>query len=85
MELEKPSDAKAVTITNHGMITIPSGFRKRFKLKDGDKIFIFEDEGSLKLIPIRPIEELRKGSYTTEQMLKSIEESKKEELEQENK
>ncbi len=85
MELEKTFDAKAVTITNRGMITIPSGFRKRFKLKDGDKIFIYEDEGTLRLIPIRPIEELRKGSYTAEEMLKSIEESKKEELEQEDK
>ncbi len=85
MVFDKLPDAKVVTITNQGMITIPARFRKHFKLKDGDKIFIFEDEGCLKLIPIRPIEELRKGSYTTEQMLKSIEESRNEELEQENK
>ncbi len=84
MVLEKTHDVKAVTITNRGMITIPAVYRKRFKLKDGDKVFIFEDEGTLKMIPIRSIEELRKGSYTAEQMLKSIEESRKEDLEQED-
>ncbi|OLS14635.1 MAG: hypothetical protein RBG13Loki_1737 [Promethearchaeota archaeon CR_4] len=85
MELGKTVDSKAVTITNRGMITIPSGFRKRFNLKDGNKVFIIEDEGSLRIIPIKSEEELRKDSYSAEEMLKSMEQSKKEELEQEDK
>ncbi len=85
MELAKSNGAKSVTITNRGMITIPSKFRKRYNLKDGNKVFIIEDEGSLKIIPIKSEEELRKDSYTAEEMLKSMEESKREELEQEEK
>ncbi len=85
MQLEKTIDSKSVTITNRGMITIPAGFRKRFNLKDGDKVFIIEDEGTLKIIPIKSEEELMKDSYTAEGMLKSMEESKKEELKQEDK
>ncbi len=85
MELEKSTGAKAVTITNRGMITIPAEFRKKYKLKDGNKVFIIEDEGSLKIIPIKSEEELRKDSYTAEEMLKSMEESRREDLEQEEK
>jgi hypothetical protein len=38
----------------------------------------------LKIIPIKSIEELRQNSYTVEELLASLEESKKEELELED-
>ncbi|HMF32338.1 MAG TPA: AbrB/MazE/SpoVT family DNA-binding domain-containing protein [Candidatus Lokiarchaeia archaeon] len=84
MELEKVNIPKSVTITNRGMITIPAHFRKQYHLKDGDKVFVVEDEGALKIIPIRSEEELRENSYTTKEILESIQESKREELEREN-
>jgi len=83
MVLDKVVNEKEVTITNRGMITIPAAFRKNFNLKDGDKVLIIEDEGSLKIIPIKDPETLRLNSYNTEEMKKEMNKSRKEELERE--
>ncbi len=83
MVLEKVVNEKEVTITNRGMITIPAAFRKSFNLKDGDKVLIIEDEGALKIIPIKDPETLRLNSYSTEEMKKEMDKSRKEELERE--
>ncbi|MGQ4875849.1 MAG: AbrB/MazE/SpoVT family DNA-binding domain-containing protein [Promethearchaeia archaeon] len=80
MEIEKIVDYKPVKVTNNGMITIPAYLRKKYNIKDGDKVFIFEDEGILKIIPIKNSEELRKNSYTVEEMKKIMEETKREEI-----
>ncbi len=80
MEIEKIIDYKPVKVTNNGMITIPAYLRKKYNIKDGDKVFIFEDEGILKIIPIKNSEELRKNSYTVEEMKKIMEETKREEI-----
>ncbi len=83
MILDKVVNEKEVTITNRGMITIPAAFRKNFNLKDGDKVLIIEDEGTLKIIPIKDPETLRLNSYSTEEMKKEMNKSRKEELERE--
>ena len=83
MVLEKVVNEKEVTITNRGMITIPAVFRKIFNLKDGDKVLIIEDEGTLKIIPIKDPESLRINSYDAEEMKKEMNKSRKEELERE--
>jgi len=83
MVLDKIVNEKEVTITNRGMITIPAAFRKIFNLKDGDKVLIIEDEGTLKIIPIKDPESLRLNSYDTEEMQKEMDKSRKEELERE--
>ena len=83
MVLDKVVNEKEVTITNRGMITIPAMFRKNFNLKDGDKVLIIEDEGTLKIIPIKDPETLRLNSYNTEEMKKEMNKSRKEELERE--
>ena len=83
MVLDKIINEKEVTITNRGMITIPAAFRKNFNLKDGDKVLIIEDEGTLKIIPIKDPETLRLNSYSTEEMKKEMNKSRKEELERE--
>jgi len=80
MKVEKIIEEKQVTITNQGMITIPAAFRKSYNLKDGDKILIVEDEGTLKIIPLKEEEELKKDSYSTKEMLEQMESSKAEEL-----
>ncbi|MBN1799897.1 MAG: AbrB/MazE/SpoVT family DNA-binding domain-containing protein [Candidatus Lokiarchaeota archaeon] len=74
---------KEVLITNRGMITIPARLRKQYDLKDGDKVLIIEDEGTLKIIPIRSTEDLRKDSFTVKEMLDHIEKSKEEAIERE--
>jgi len=83
MDIVKNIKEKTVTITNQGMITIPSAFRKIFGLKDGDKVLIIEDEGALKIIPLKEEKELRKNSYTVKQILNQMEKSKKNEIHRE--
>jgi len=83
MDVVENIKEKTVTITNQGMITIPSAFRKIYGLKDGDKVLIIEDEGSLKIIPLKDEQDLRKNSYSTEEMLNQMEKSKKYEIKRE--
>lgn len=77
MNIEKSIFEKTVTVTNQGMITIPAAFRKSFGLKDGDKVLVVEDEGSLKLIPLKTEEEIRKNTYTKAEILNQMKKSKK--------
>lgn len=83
MIIEKILKEKWVTITNQGMITIPAAFRKRYNLTDGDKILIIEDEGTLKIIPLKNEDDLKKESYSTKEMLQQMKASKAEELNRE--
>ncbi|MHA1968019.1 MAG: AbrB/MazE/SpoVT family DNA-binding domain-containing protein [Candidatus Hodarchaeales archaeon] len=78
-------DEKPVLISNHGRITIPAEFRKKMKLKDGQKVIFIEDEGSLRIIPILTTENLRKRSINAKEMEQVYNESQQEELELENK
>ena len=72
---------KTVKITNKGMISIPASLRKKFHLKDGDHIIIGEKEdGTMKLTPIIPLEELKKQSATVEEFREIYKKSKQEEL-----
>jgi len=83
MDIVENIKEKTVTITNQGMITIPSAFRKIYGLKDGDKVLIIEDEGALKIIPLKDEQDLRKDSYSTVEMLNQMEKSKKDEIKRE--
>ncbi|MCJ7649529.1 MAG: AbrB/MazE/SpoVT family DNA-binding domain-containing protein [Candidatus Lokiarchaeota archaeon] len=83
MDVKNIIKEKLVTITNQGMITIPAFLRKMHNLKDGDKILIVEDEGTLKMIPIKELEEIQKGSYSTKEMLDQMEKTKKAEIRRE--
>ncbi|TFF88526.1 MAG: AbrB/MazE/SpoVT family DNA-binding domain-containing protein [Promethearchaeota archaeon] len=68
MGVKKIIKEKSVKVTNNGMITIPAVFRRRYNLTDGDRVLVLEDEGALRIIPIRSDAELRKDSYTKEEM-----------------
>ena len=83
MDVKKIIEEKKVTITNKGMISIPAAFRKSYGLKDGDKVLIVEDEGTLKIIPLKEIDELKRKSYNTKEMLDQMKKSKIEELSRE--
>jgi len=83
MDVKKNIKEKKVTITNRGMVTIPAAFRKSYGLKDGDKVLIIEDEGTLKIIPLKDEDELKKKSYNTQEMLEQMKKSKLEELNRE--
>ena len=83
MEIKKIIEEKKVKITNKGMISIPAAFRRSYGLKDGDKVLIIEDEGTLKIIPLKDIDELKRKSYNTKEMLDQMKKSKIEELSRE--
>ena len=72
---------KSVKVTNRGMICIPAQLRKKYNIKDGDRLTIIEDEYGIKIIPIESLESLRKRSISTKEMIKIMEKAKKEELE----
>ena len=84
MDVKKIIEEKKVTITNKGMISIPAAFRKSYGLKDGDKVLIIEDEGTLKIIPLKDFDELKRKSYNTKEMLDQMKKSKIEELSRES-
>ena len=83
MDIKTIIKEKLVTITNQGMVTIPAICRKMHNLKDGDKVLIVEDEGTLKMIPLKEIEEIQKESYNTKEMLDQMEKAKKSEVRRE--
>ena len=83
MEIKKNIEEKKVTITNQGMVTIPAAFRKSYGLKDGDKVLIIEDEGTLRIIPLKDEDKLKETSYNTREMLEQMKRSKIEELNRE--
>ena len=73
---------KTVKITNKGMISIPASLRKKFHLKDGDHVIIGENEnGTMQITPIIPLEELKIQSASVEEFKKIYFKSKQEELE----
>ncbi|UYP48575.1 hypothetical protein NEF87_004860 [Candidatus Lokiarchaeum ossiferum] len=72
---------KTVKITNKGMISIPASLRKKFHFNDGDHVIINENEdGTMRITPIIPLQELKKQSATVEEFKKIYLKSKREEL-----
>lgn len=50
---------ETATVTSKSMITIPARIRKKYGIKDGDKIEFVDSNGSILLIPLKSLEELR--------------------------
>jgi AbrB family looped-hinge helix DNA binding protein len=70
-----------VKVTNKGMISIPAEIRKKHGIVDGQYIFIFEDEdGNIKLEPVKTLDEIRKNAPTVEEFKKVYLESRKEDM-----
>lgn len=40
-----------IRMSRKGQIVIPAEIRKKYKLKEGEMLFIEEDEGTIKLMP----------------------------------
>ena len=70
-----------VKITNRGMVSIPAAFRKKYDLKDGNYVIVLEEEGTLRLIPLKSTEQLQEESISVEEMRNIIADSRKEDLE----
>ncbi|HEY0090797.1 MAG TPA: AbrB/MazE/SpoVT family DNA-binding domain-containing protein [Candidatus Lokiarchaeia archaeon] len=75
---------KIVKVTNKGMISIPAEIRKKYNISDGDYVLVKEEENEeIKIIPIESEESLRKRGLTVEEFRKVLDQSRKEDLEQE--
>lgn len=72
---------KSAEVTNRGMVNIPVALRKKYRIRDGDRIVFIEEEDGIKMHVIQLLEDLRKNSFTTEEMLEEMRKSRKEELE----
>ncbi len=77
MAIEKP-----VKVNNHGMISIPAEIRRKYGIKDGDRIYVLEDEDGIRIIPIVDIDVLRREiNMNTVEMLEFMAKERKKELE----
>lgn len=72
---------KIVKVTNKGMITIPSDYRKKYHIRDGDKIAVLDDDEGLRLVQVKSIEEIRENSVFADKLLEIMHHAKKTELE----
>lgn len=50
---------ETATVTSKSMITIPARIRRKYGIKDGDKIEFVDSGGSITLIHLKSLEELR--------------------------
>ncbi len=50
---------ETVTVSPKYQVVIPKALRERLKLRPGQKLLIYEDDGSLRLETLRPVTELR--------------------------
>jgi len=49
---------KVTKVTRKGQITIPASYRKKYKIKEGQKVAFKEERGKLVIEPILRIEDL---------------------------
>jgi bifunctional DNA-binding transcriptional regulator/antitoxin component of YhaV-PrlF toxin-antitoxin module len=66
------------------MITIPLSYRKKYHLKPGDKMGIFERNGELVLIPLVDLDKERKNFVSATEMEAYLEKAKAQDIELEN-
>jgi AbrB family looped-hinge helix DNA binding protein len=50
---------ETAAVTSKSMVTIPARIRRKYGIKDGDRIEFVDSNGSIPLIPIKGLEELR--------------------------
>lgn len=67
------------TVSKKGLMTIPSEVRRKFGLKDGDKVRIIEQGGLIVIVPLTDIKTLHGiGAEHKEKLLKGIKELEEE-------
>ena len=50
---------ETATVTSKSMVTIPSSIRRRYGIKDGDKVQFVEVDGAVMMIPVKSLTEMR--------------------------
>ena len=49
---------ETATVTSKSMITIPSSLRRKYGIKDGDKVQFVEVDGAIMMIPVKSLGEM---------------------------
>jgi len=49
---------ETATVTSKSMITIPSSLRRKYGIKDGDKVQFVEVDGAIMMIPVKSLAEM---------------------------
>ncbi len=66
---------ETVVVTRKGQVTIPAGYRRKYRIYRGTKLSIIDSEAGIVLKPITPIEELAgidAGKVSIEQMKQKL-------------
>jgi AbrB family looped-hinge helix DNA binding protein len=50
--------AETATVTSKSMVTIPSSIRRKFGIKDEDKVQFVEVDGAVMMIPVKSLAEM---------------------------
>ncbi len=52
------SMAETATVTSKSMVTIPSSIRRKYGIKNGDKVQFVEVDGVVMMVPVRSLSEM---------------------------
>ena len=52
------STAKTATVTSKSMVTIPSSIRRKYGIRNGDKVQFVEVDGAVMMIPVRSLSQM---------------------------
>lgn len=52
--------AETATVTSKSMVTIPSSIRRKFGIKEGDKVQFVEVDGAVMMIPVKSLAEMHR-------------------------
>ena len=52
------SIAQTATVTSKSMVTIPSSIRRKYGIKEGDKVQFVEVDGAVMMIPVKSLAEM---------------------------
>jgi AbrB family looped-hinge helix DNA binding protein len=65
----------SATVTSKSMVNIPASIRRKYHIKEGDKVVFLDTEEGIVLLPVPPLSELAgSGHMHREQLLKAIRE-----------
>lgn len=50
--------AETATVTRKGMVALPALIRRRYKIKEGDRVQFAEVDGAIMIIPVKSLAEM---------------------------
>ena len=70
---------ETATVTSKSMINIPASIRKKYNIKEGDKVVFVETENGLMLTRVPPLKELfGSGRDHRDRLIRAVKELEKE-------